>query len=126
MTNKTTFNFFSKIFRNKNNRITFDISVVIFQAGTLIAIGIISSGIQDTCDPAAALLMDHINSDRTVMRIGSIFGLGLAYANSKRLAVLKKEDGGVVFELKKLLSDTKPSATPEVIFDHLLFYTDKK
>lgn len=65
--------------------------------------------------------MDHINSDRTVMRIGSIFGLGLAYANSKRLAVLKKEDGGVVFELKKLLSDTKPSATPEVIFDYFLF-----
>ncbi|KAM3729221.1 26S proteasome non-ATPase regulatory subunit [Dirofilaria immitis] len=84
------------------------------KAGTLLAIGIISSGIQDTCDPAAALLMDHINSDRTVMRIGSIFGLGLAYANSKRLAVLKKEDGGVVFELKKLLLDTKPSATSEV------------
>ncbi|VDK77497.1 unnamed protein product [Onchocerca ochengi] len=84
------------------------------KAGTLLAIGIISSGIQDTCDPAAALLMDHINSDRTVMRIGSIFGLGLAYANSKRVAMLKKEDGGVVFELKKLLSDTKPSATSEV------------
>lgn len=88
--------------------------ICIFQAGTLLAIGIISSGIQDTCDPAAALLMDHINSDRTVMRIGSIFGLGLAYANSKRLAVLKKEDGGVVFELKKVLSDARPSATSEV------------
>ncbi|KAK6111696.1 Proteasome/cyclosome repeat family protein [Brugia pahangi] len=84
------------------------------KAGTLLAIGIISSGIQDTCDPAAALLMDHINSDRAVMRIGSVFGLGLAYANSKRLAVLKKEDGGVVYELKKLLLDTKPSATAEV------------
>lgn len=70
--------------------------------------------------------MDHINSDRTVMRIGSIFGLGLAYANSKRLAVLKKEDGGVVFELKKLLSDTKPSATPEVIFFFMLTRENKQ
>ncbi|VDM95777.1 unnamed protein product [Thelazia callipaeda] len=69
------------------------------KAGTLLAIGIISSGIQDTCDPAAALLMDHINNDRSVMRIGSIFGLGLAYANSKRATVLKKENGGVVFEI---------------------------
>uniref|UniRef100_A0A183EE29 26S proteasome non-ATPase regulatory subunit 2 n=1 Tax=Gongylonema pulchrum TaxID=637853 RepID=A0A183EE29_9BILA len=79
-----------------------------------LAIGVISSGVQDPCDPAAALLIDHLHCDRTVMRIGSIFGLGLAYANSKRLTVLKKEDGGIVFELKKVLSDTRPSATTEV------------
>lgn len=79
------------------------------------AIGIISSGIQDACDPAAALLMDHVHSDRSVMRVGSILGLGLAYANSKRETVLKNESGGVVFELKKVLTDTKPSATSEVL-----------
>ncbi|VDM29900.1 unnamed protein product [Toxocara canis] len=28
--------------------------------------------------------------------------------------VVKNEDGGVVFELKKVLTDNKPSATPEV------------
>ncbi|KHN85699.1 26S proteasome non-ATPase regulatory subunit 2 [Toxocara canis] len=84
------------------------------KAGTLLAIGLISSGIQDPCDPASALLMDHVHSDRATMRIGSILGLGLAYANSKRDMVVKNEDGGVVFELKKVLTDNKPSATPEV------------
>ncbi|VDM46040.1 unnamed protein product [Toxocara canis] len=84
------------------------------KAGTLLAVGLITSGIQDPCDPASALLMDHVHSDRATMRIGSIFGVGLAYANSKRESVLKNEDGGVVFELKKVLGDNKPSATPEV------------
>uniref|UniRef100_A0A914Z170 26S proteasome non-ATPase regulatory subunit RPN1 C-terminal domain-containing protein n=1 Tax=Panagrolaimus superbus TaxID=310955 RepID=A0A914Z170_9BILA len=48
------------------------------------------------------------------MRIGSIFGLGLAYANSKRETVSKKEEGGVIFELKKVLNDTRPSANAEI------------
>ncbi|PAV72505.1 hypothetical protein WR25_05905 isoform B [Diploscapter pachys] len=84
------------------------------KAGTYLAIGIISSGIQDPCDPAGALLIDHVHSDRPIMRIGSILGLGLAYANSKRETVMKNEEGGIVFELKKILADTKPSATLEV------------
>ncbi|KAK6748810.1 hypothetical protein RB195_001437 [Necator americanus] len=84
------------------------------KAGTLLAIGIISSGIQDACDPASALLIDHIHSERAVIRVGSVLGLGLAYANSKRETVVKNEEGGVIFELKKVLTDTKPSATSEV------------
>lgn len=88
--------------------------ILIFQAGTLLAIGVISSGIQDPCDPASALLMDHVHSERPVMRIGAVLGLGLAYANSKRETVLKDEDTGVVYELKKVLTDGKPSATNEV------------
>lgn len=84
------------------------------KAGTLLAIGIISSGIQDACDPASALLLDHVQSDRSIMRVGSILGLGLAYANSKRETVTKNEERGVIFELKKVLSDQKPSAIPEV------------
>ena len=84
------------------------------RAGTLLAIGITSSGIQDPVDPACAILMDHITSDRIPMRIGSILGLGLAYANSKRATVVKNEDGGVIYELRKIFSDTKPSANAEV------------
>lgn len=52
-------------------------SSLLFQAGTLLAIGIISSGVQDPCDPASALLMDHVHSDKATMAIGSIFGLAL-------------------------------------------------
>lgn len=48
------------------------------------------------------------------MRVGSVLGLGLAYANSKRDTVVKNEDGGVIHELKKVLVDSKPSATAEV------------
>ncbi|GMT25054.1 hypothetical protein PFISCL1PPCAC_16351, partial [Pristionchus fissidentatus] len=84
------------------------------KAGTLLAIGIISSGIQDPCDPASAILLDHVHSDRSIMRVGSVFGLGLAYANSKRETVIKKEEGGVIHELRKVLADTRPSTTPEV------------
>lgn len=68
----------------------------------MLAIGIISSGVQDPCDPASALLMDHVHSDKATMAIGSIFGLGLAYANSKRETVVKDEEGGVIYELKKV------------------------
>jgi len=74
------------------------------RAGTLLAIGIICAGVQDPCDPASAILMDFVNSDRPCMRLGSIFGLGLAYANSKRETVVKQEEGGVIFELKKTLA----------------------
>lgn len=32
--------------------------------------GIASSGIQDEVDPAAALLLDYINNEQAVLRIG--------------------------------------------------------
>lgn len=67
--------------------------------------------------------MDHVHSDRATMRIGAIFGIGLAYANSKRETVVKNEDGGVVFELKKVLSDNKPSATSEVASCYVILAT---
>jgi 26S proteasome regulatory subunit N1 len=44
------------------------------QAGNLLAMGICSSGIQDQVDPAAALLLDYVNSDTAVLRVGSILG----------------------------------------------------
>ena len=46
--------------------------------------------------------MDHVHSERACMALGSITGLGLAYANSKRETVVKEEEGGVIFELKKV------------------------
>ncbi|KHJ84078.1 hypothetical protein OESDEN_16212 [Oesophagostomum dentatum] len=79
------------------------------KAGTLLAIGIISSGIQDACDPASALLIDHVHSERAVIRVGSVLGLGLAYANSKRETVVKNEEGGVIYELKKTLMERNES-----------------
>ncbi|VDN57153.1 unnamed protein product [Dracunculus medinensis] len=76
------------------------------KAGTLLAIGIISSGIQDPCDPASALLLDHLPCDQHVVQIGAILGLGLAYANSKRETVVKNDHGGVIFEMRRILNDT--------------------
>ncbi|KAI6233006.1 26S proteasome non-ATPase regulatory subunit 2 [Aphelenchoides fujianensis] len=84
------------------------------RAGTLLAIGIIHSGVQNPCDPASALLMDHVHNERACMAIGSILGLGLAYANSKRETVVKDEEGGVIYELKKVLGDSRPCATSEI------------
>lgn len=66
------------------------------------AIGITSCGVQDPVDPACAILVDHVQSDRIPLRIGSILGLGLAYANSKREAVVKDEPKGVIYELRKV------------------------
>ncbi|KAI1703164.1 26S proteasome non-ATPase regulatory subunit 2 [Ditylenchus destructor] len=84
------------------------------RGGTLLAIGIIASGVQDPVAPACAILMDYIKSDRIPLRVSSILGLGLAYVNSKREFVVKNQEGGVIYELKKIFSDKKPSATPEV------------
>ena len=36
------------------------------------------------CDPALALLSDYVTHANITMRIGAIFGLGLAYAGSDR------------------------------------------
>jgi 26S proteasome regulatory subunit N1 len=39
---------------------------------------------RNECDPALALLSDYVLHTSNVMRIGAIFGLGLAYAGSNR------------------------------------------
>ena len=44
------------------------------KAGNLLAMGICSSGIQDQVDPAAALLLDYVNNDQAILRVGSILG----------------------------------------------------
>jgi 26S proteasome regulatory subunit N1 len=55
----------------------------------LLACGIVNTGVRNECDPALALLSDYVNHSSTVMTIGAIFGLGLAYAGSNREDLVK-------------------------------------
>lgn len=58
------------------------------KAGALLACGIVNSGVRNECDPALALLSDYVLHSSNVMRIGSILGLGLAYAGSNRMDLI--------------------------------------
>ncbi|XP_041365311.1 26S proteasome non-ATPase regulatory subunit 2-like [Gigantopelta aegis] len=58
------------------------------KAGALLACGIVNSGVRNECDPALALLSDYVMHQTSIMRIGAIVGLGLAYAGSNRDDVL--------------------------------------
>eukprot|EP00871_Galdieria_phlegrea_P001970 jgi/Galph1/2774/GphlegSOOS_G1475.1 len=58
------------------------------QAGALLGIGIVSSGIRTEVDPALALLSEHIENPRSpAIRISAILGLGFAYAGTCRAEV---------------------------------------
>lgn len=54
------------------------------RSGALLAIGLVNCGVQSECDPALALLSEHVMSPSQNLRIGAILGLGLAYAASRR------------------------------------------
>ncbi|ODN05575.1 26S proteasome non-ATPase regulatory subunit 2 [Orchesella cincta] len=54
------------------------------KAGALLACGIVNCGVRNECDPALALLSDYVTHNSNTMRIGSILGLGLAYAGTNR------------------------------------------
>jgi 26S proteasome regulatory subunit N1 len=56
-------------------------------AGALLAVGIVNCGVQDECDPAYALLYEHVNSGDASVRVGAILGLGLAYACTEKVEV---------------------------------------
>jgi 26S proteasome regulatory subunit N1 len=58
------------------------------KAGALLACGIVNTGVRNEVDPALALLSDYVLHNNSTMRIGSILGLGLAYAGSNRAAVI--------------------------------------
>lgn len=75
------------------------------KAGALLACGIVNSGVKNECDPAVALLSDYVMHNTSIMRIGAIVGLGLAYAGSNREDVLAL--------ILPVLGDTK--CTMEVI-----------
>ncbi len=59
------------------------------KAGALLACGIVNAGVQNECDPALALLSDYITHKSNSIRIGSILGLGIAYAGKNRADVLQ-------------------------------------
>ncbi len=61
------------------------------QAGAMLAIGIVNSGVRIDSEPAMALLGDEekLNHKSTIVRVASIMGLGLAYAGSNREALLE-------------------------------------
>jgi len=61
---------------------------VFIKAGALLACGIVNSGVRNECDPALALLSDYVEHNNSIMQVGSILGLGLAYAGSNREDVL--------------------------------------
>lgn len=58
------------------------------KGGALLACGIVNTGVRNEVDPALALLSDYVLHQNPIMRIGSILGLGLAYAGSDRAAVI--------------------------------------
>jgi len=49
-------------------------------SGALLAFGIIASGITDDVDPAFAVLSEYVDNDDDNVKIGAIWGLGIAYA----------------------------------------------
>ncbi|XP_032228276.1 26S proteasome non-ATPase regulatory subunit 2 isoform X2 [Nematostella vectensis] len=58
------------------------------KAGALLACGIVNSGVRNECDPARALLSDYVLHSSNIMRLGSVVGLGLAYAGSNSEDIL--------------------------------------
>lgn len=76
------------------------------KAGALFAVGLVNAGVRNDCDPALALLTDHITNSSTssVMRVGAVLGLGIAYAGSARKDVAELllpilEESGASIEL---------------------------
>ena len=61
------------------------------QAGAMLAIGIMNSGVRIDSDPALALLGDEdkLGHKSPLVKVASIMGLGLAYAGSNREALLE-------------------------------------
>lgn len=74
------------------------------KAGALLACGIVSCGVKNDCDPAFALLHEHVEGKSIPSRIGAIVGLGLAYAGSNR--------NDIINVLTPVLHD--PSSTSEL------------
>ena len=58
----------------------FDLKDGFAKAGACIALGLTCSGIRDESEPALALLTENLEGN-DIMKLGSIIGLGMAYAN---------------------------------------------
>lgn len=78
------------------------------KAGALLACGIVNCGVRNEVDPALALLSDYVCHTNSTMRLGSILGLGLAYAGSNRADVIQ-------LILPVFSSEKKSGSTNEVL-----------
>ncbi|SOV10337.1 26S proteasome regulatory subunit RPN1, putative [Plasmodium gaboni] len=54
------------------------------KAGALMAFGLACTNIKNECDPAYALLSEHIDAENTLEKMGAILGFGYAYAGTNR------------------------------------------
>lgn len=59
------------------------------KAGALLAVGIVNSSVKNECDPARALLAEDLANPNPNIRIGAIYGLGLAYTGTGRRDLLE-------------------------------------
>jgi 26S proteasome regulatory subunit N1 len=60
------------------------------KAGALLAVGVLSCGTRNECDPALALLTEYAEEKHPpAIKMGALFGLGLAYAGSKKEEVME-------------------------------------
>jgi 26S proteasome regulatory subunit N1 len=58
-------------------------------AGSYIALGIVNSGIKNETDPVFAILLEKLDSEKQIHKIGALIGLSLAYAGSARADLLE-------------------------------------
>ncbi|GAW79553.1 26S proteasome regulatory subunit RPN [Plasmodium gonderi] len=54
------------------------------KAGSLMAFGLACTNVKNECDPAYALLSEHIDAENSLEKIGAILGFGYAYAGTAR------------------------------------------
>jgi len=59
------------------------------KAGALMAFGLVSSGVTNECDPAWALLAEHLESGSAILKLSAVLGLGFAYAGHRREDLLE-------------------------------------
>ena len=62
----------------------FDLKDSYAKAGACIALGMCCSGVVDESEPAMALLSENLESEDQNVKLGSVIGFGLAYANSQK------------------------------------------
>ena len=62
----------------------FDLKDGYARAGACVAVGLSASGIYDENDPALAFLMEAVESDDNIMKLGAAIGFGFAYSGSNR------------------------------------------
>lgn len=79
------------------------------KAGSLLAYGVVNSGVSMDGDPVISLLSDDdvLNSPKPAMRMAAIMGLGLSYAGSNREDLLEYllpvvEDSGLEIQLSAM------------------------